>query len=184
MYYGAGACAARHGHTPPMDSAALIRAAAANHRAWFRRLARARGGGVERTGALDLIVGVREAGCWSAAPDRDLGTRLVARLRLGLAAALDGARPGSCPRARPAPAVEGEPGDAGRSHSTARWSSVPPNGSKRRGTSDGGADPNAPDRTSGGTPLQWVEHTGATATGAVLAGRSPCLSPSASCQAR
>jgi ribosomal protein S18 acetylase RimI-like enzyme len=87
-----------------MDSAALIRAAAANHRAWFRRLARARGGGVERAGALDLIVaggsatiafprsrridaavdrirelGVREAGCWSAAPDRDLGTRLVAR---------------------------------------------------------------------------------------------------------
>jgi ribosomal protein S18 acetylase RimI-like enzyme len=87
-----------------VDSAALIRAAAANHRSWFRRLARARGGGVERAGGVELIVGggsatlafprsrrvdaavarirelgVREAGCWSAAPDRDLGTRLIAR---------------------------------------------------------------------------------------------------------
>jgi GNAT superfamily N-acetyltransferase len=32
-----------------------------------------------------------------------------------------------------------------------------------------GADPGARDRTYRGTPLQWVEHTGATATGAVLA---------------
>jgi ribosomal protein S18 acetylase RimI-like enzyme len=87
-----------------VDSAALIRAAASNHRSWFRRLARARGGGVERAGGLDLIVdgreatlafprsrrveaavarirelGVRQASCWSEAPDRDLGTRLVAR---------------------------------------------------------------------------------------------------------
>jgi ribosomal protein S18 acetylase RimI-like enzyme len=95
----------RHpGHTSPMDSAALIRAAAANHRSWFRRLARARGGGVERVGALDLIVGggsatlafprshridaavtrirdlgMREASCWTATPDRDLGTRLIGR---------------------------------------------------------------------------------------------------------
>jgi GNAT superfamily N-acetyltransferase len=88
-----------------MDSAALIRAAAANHRSWFRRLARARGGGrVERFGGVDLIVdgraatiafprsrqveaavgrirelGLREASCWTMSPDRDLGTRLVAR---------------------------------------------------------------------------------------------------------
>lgn len=87
-----------------MDSAALIRAAAANHRSWFRRLARARGGGVERAGGLDLIVGagsatlafprsrrvdaavariralgVREASCWTETQDRDLGTRLIAR---------------------------------------------------------------------------------------------------------
>lgn len=32
-----------------------------------------------------------------------------------------------------------------------------------------GADPAARDRTHRGTPLQWVEHTGAAATGAVLA---------------
>jgi len=32
-----------------------------------------------------------------------------------------------------------------------------------------GADPSARDRTHRGTPLDWVEHTGATATGAVLA---------------
>ena len=87
-----------------MDSAALIRAAAANHRSWFRRLARARGGGVERVGGLDLIVGgssatlafprgrrvdaavarirelgVSEASCWSTAADHELGTRLIAR---------------------------------------------------------------------------------------------------------
>jgi GNAT superfamily N-acetyltransferase len=94
----------RHSHTARMDSAALIRAAAANHRSWFRRLARARGGGVERAGGVDLIVGgqeatiafprsrridaavarirelgSREASCWTEHPDRDLGTRLVAR---------------------------------------------------------------------------------------------------------
>lgn len=87
-----------------MDSAALIRAAAANHRSWFRRLARARGGRVEGAGGVDVIVGereatiafprsrgieaavarirelgVREASCWTERPDRDLGTRLVAR---------------------------------------------------------------------------------------------------------
>lgn len=91
-------------HTAPMDSAALIRAAAANHRAWFRLLARARGGRVERAGGIDLIVdrraatiafppqpeveaavarirelGLQDAACWSMSPDRDLGTRLVAR---------------------------------------------------------------------------------------------------------
>jgi hypothetical protein len=32
-----------------------------------------------------------------------------------------------------------------------------------------GTNPDARDRTYRGTPLQWVEHTGATATGAVLA---------------
>jgi ankyrin repeat protein len=32
-----------------------------------------------------------------------------------------------------------------------------------------GADPAARDRTYRGTPLEWVEHTGATAAGAVLA---------------
>jgi ribosomal protein S18 acetylase RimI-like enzyme len=87
-----------------MDAAALIRAAAANHRSWFRRLARARGGRVERAGGVDLIVddraatmafprtrrvevavarirelGLREASCWTTSPDPDLGTRLVAR---------------------------------------------------------------------------------------------------------
>jgi ribosomal protein S18 acetylase RimI-like enzyme len=88
-----------------MDSAVLIRAAAANHRSWFRRLARARGGGrVERAGGVDLIVdgrsatiafprsrrvgaavarirelGLHDAACWTERPDRDLGTRLVAR---------------------------------------------------------------------------------------------------------
>jgi len=55
-------------------------------------------------------LGVREARCWTQRPDRDLGTRLVAR-GFGWG-----------------------------------W-----------------------DRTCHGTPLQWVEHTGATATGAVLA---------------
>ncbi len=32
-----------------------------------------------------------------------------------------------------------------------------------------GADPGARNRTYRGTPLDWVRHTGATATGAVLA---------------
>jgi hypothetical protein len=45
-----------------MDSAALIRVAAANHRSWFRRLARARGGGrIERFGGVDLILDGRFA---------------------------------------------------------------------------------------------------------------------------
>ncbi len=82
----------------------LLRAAAANHRAWFRRCARVAGGRVERLGSLDLIVGgdavtmpfprsrtgidaalgrirelgLREAGCWSLRPDPALGTALVA----------------------------------------------------------------------------------------------------------
>ena len=100
-----------------MDTDALLRAAAANHRSWFRRNALAAGGRVERAGAVDLTVaggsatiafprtrqvqaavervrelGVREAGCWSLAPDpspRHPPRR--PRLRLGLAAALDGA---------------------------------------------------------------------------------------------
>ncbi len=87
-----------------MDSATLLRAAASNHRSWFRRLARARGGRVERAGGVDLIVGgadgtiafprssrvepavariralgLHEASCWSLRPDAVLGTRLVAR---------------------------------------------------------------------------------------------------------
>jgi len=87
-----------------MDSTALIRAAASNHRSWFRRKAAAGGGRVERAGAIDLIVGpgeatiafprsrrieaavarirelgVREASCWSLGRDDGLGTRLVAR---------------------------------------------------------------------------------------------------------
>ncbi|HEY3765009.1 MAG TPA: GNAT family N-acetyltransferase [Gaiellales bacterium] len=87
-----------------MDDDALRRAAAANHRSWFRRLAHARGGRVERAGGVDLIVGgadgtiafprssrvepavariralrLHEASCWSLRPDAVLGTRLVAR---------------------------------------------------------------------------------------------------------
>jgi ribosomal protein S18 acetylase RimI-like enzyme len=87
-----------------MDSAALLRATAANHRAWFRRNATAIGGRVERAGAVEMTVdgwgatiafprsrrveaaverirelGLPHAGCWSLAPDQALGTRLVAR---------------------------------------------------------------------------------------------------------
>jgi ribosomal protein S18 acetylase RimI-like enzyme len=87
-----------------MDSDALLRAAAANHRSWFRRNALAVGGRVERAGAVDLTIAgrgatiafprsrrveaaverirelrLREASCWSLTPDAALGTRLVAR---------------------------------------------------------------------------------------------------------
>jgi GNAT superfamily N-acetyltransferase len=87
-----------------VDTDALLRAAAANHRSWFRRSALAAGGRVERAGSIDLIVAaggatiafprsrrvqaaveriraldLREASCWSLTPDPALGTRLVAR---------------------------------------------------------------------------------------------------------
>jgi ribosomal protein S18 acetylase RimI-like enzyme len=87
-----------------VDSATLLRATAANHRAWFRRNAAAVGGRVERAGGVDLTVDgwgatiafprsrrveaaidrIRElrldnASCWSLGPDPKVGTRLVAR---------------------------------------------------------------------------------------------------------
>jgi ribosomal protein S18 acetylase RimI-like enzyme len=87
-----------------MDSAALLRAAAANHRAWFRRTAAVSGGRAEWVGGVDMTVdgwgatiafprsrrvgaavgrirelGLRNASCWSLAADPELGTRLVAR---------------------------------------------------------------------------------------------------------
>ena len=39
-----------------MDADALLAAAAANHRSWFRRLAQATGGTIERGADLDLVV--------------------------------------------------------------------------------------------------------------------------------
>lgn len=87
-----------------MDSAALLRATAANHRAWFRRNAAVMGGRVERVDGIDMTVDgwgatiafprsrrvgaavgrirelrLRNASCWSLAADPELGTRLVAR---------------------------------------------------------------------------------------------------------
>jgi GNAT superfamily N-acetyltransferase len=90
-----------------LDTQALLAAAASNHRAWFRRSARANGGRSERFGALDLLVGadrgvvafprsrapgrldevtararqlrLAEVGSWSLLEDNLLGTRLVAR---------------------------------------------------------------------------------------------------------
>jgi ribosomal protein S18 acetylase RimI-like enzyme len=87
-----------------MDAAALLRAAASNHRSWFRRHALATGGRVERAGGVDMVIdgwgatvafprsgrveaaveriralGLRNASCWSLARDDALGTRLVAR---------------------------------------------------------------------------------------------------------
>jgi GNAT superfamily N-acetyltransferase len=87
-----------------MSSAALLRATAANHRAWFRRNAVAIGGRVERAGGIDVTVDgwgatiafprsrrveaaverirelrLKNASCWSLVPDPELGTRLVAR---------------------------------------------------------------------------------------------------------
>jgi hypothetical protein len=41
------------------DRARLLRATAANHRAWFRRQAGVRGGRVERVGGLDVVVAGR-----------------------------------------------------------------------------------------------------------------------------
>src|SRR5919197_2395111 len=86
-----------------IDTAALLQATAANHRAWFRRCAKVAGGGVERVGGIDVIVadgtgtiafprrrsrealdaavrlGLRSMACWSLADDRVLRARLVAR---------------------------------------------------------------------------------------------------------
>jgi GNAT superfamily N-acetyltransferase len=92
-----------------LDRAALLRATAANHRAWFRRRAAVAGGGVERHDGLDLVVadaggtlafppprarsrerldglmrradrlGLRTMACWSLGEDRELGTLLLAR---------------------------------------------------------------------------------------------------------
>jgi hypothetical protein len=42
------------------DHDALVRAAAANHRAWFRRGAAVAGGAAERVGGLDLVVAGRD----------------------------------------------------------------------------------------------------------------------------
>jgi ribosomal protein S18 acetylase RimI-like enzyme len=86
-----------------LDRATLLRATAANHRAWFRR----RGGAVEKCGEIDLIVnedegtiafparrtrsavtaalerarelGLRTVACWSLTEDKALGTLLIAR---------------------------------------------------------------------------------------------------------
>jgi ribosomal protein S18 acetylase RimI-like enzyme len=92
-----------------LDRATLLRAAAANHRAFFRRYATLRGGGVERIAGLQLVFAGREGtlafpgsrahspsrldtlmsrarakrlnrmSCWSLEPDRVLGTLLLAR---------------------------------------------------------------------------------------------------------
>jgi GNAT superfamily N-acetyltransferase len=88
-----------------LDTASLLRATAANHRAWFRRSAVVAGGGVERLDGLEVIVaegggtiafprgrarsrealesavrlGLRSMSCWSLAEDRALGALLVAR---------------------------------------------------------------------------------------------------------
>jgi ribosomal protein S18 acetylase RimI-like enzyme len=91
------------------DRATLLRATAANHRAWFRRCAAVAGGHVERVAGLELVVtgqaatmpfpaagqglrrrldelmrdaderGVRAIGCWALDEDRRLGTVLLAR---------------------------------------------------------------------------------------------------------
>jgi ribosomal protein S18 acetylase RimI-like enzyme len=81
----------------------LLRAAAENHRVWFRRSVAAEGGDVIDVGGSDLFTGrnamifpgpeldvdalmteIRErgcgsVGCWSLSSDAELGTRLVAR---------------------------------------------------------------------------------------------------------
>ena len=88
-----------------LDRAVLLRATAANHRAWFRRHAALAGGRVERHGALEVVVTgtsgtiafprerarlrerldevirleLRSMSCWSLREDRRLGTLLVAR---------------------------------------------------------------------------------------------------------
>jgi ribosomal protein S18 acetylase RimI-like enzyme len=89
-----------------LDRARLLRATAANHRAWFRRQAGVRGGRVERVGELDVVVagrfgtiafpsgraaglrkqiddvmalGLPAMSCWGLGEDRRLGTLLVAR---------------------------------------------------------------------------------------------------------
>ena len=92
-----------------LDQGALRRAAAANHRAFFRRYAKLHGGGVERFAGLDLILAARDAtlafpsvrshlgrrldevigrarslgiqrmSCWALDEDRVLGALLLAR---------------------------------------------------------------------------------------------------------
>ena len=88
-----------------LETATLLRATAANHRAWFRRSAAVAGGGVERLDGLEVIVaegsgtiafprgrarsrealdgvvrlGLRSMSCWSLAEDHVLGALLVAR---------------------------------------------------------------------------------------------------------
>jgi ribosomal protein S18 acetylase RimI-like enzyme len=92
-----------------LDGATLLRAAAANHRAWFRRRAALAGGRVEHCEGLDLVVDsgggtiafprpgarspeaidgvmrrarklrLRAMSCWSLHEDRTLGTLLLAR---------------------------------------------------------------------------------------------------------
>jgi ribosomal protein S18 acetylase RimI-like enzyme len=87
-----------------VDTTTLLHATAANHRAWFRRQARAVHGRLERVGGVDMTVDewgatiafprsrrveatverirelrLQDASCWSLAPDAELGTRLVAR---------------------------------------------------------------------------------------------------------
>ena len=119
---------------PHMDSDALLRAAAANHRSWFRRNALAVGGRVERAGAVDLIVAGRvrrspsrgrrgsrrrssvsaSCACGRRAAGRSRPTRprhppRRPRVRLGLAAALDGARPRPPGRPDPPPRGRGPP---------------------------------------------------------------------------
>ncbi len=90
----------------PVSGAAnqvLLAAAADNHRVWFRRSTVADGGEVVRVGEAELFLGretmvfpgdeldvdalmaeirardCASVGCWSLAPDSELGTRLVAR---------------------------------------------------------------------------------------------------------
>jgi GNAT superfamily N-acetyltransferase len=88
-----------------LDRAALLRATAANHRAWFRRRAAVAGGRVERLDGLEVVVdgsdgtiafprtrarlrerldaalrlGLRAMSCWALADDPVLGTLLAAR---------------------------------------------------------------------------------------------------------
>jgi GNAT superfamily N-acetyltransferase len=88
---------------PVADRATLLRATAANHRAWFRRRALAAGGRVERVAGVDVVVagrdgaiafprsrsraaldaatglGLRAMSCWALDEDRLLGARLLAR---------------------------------------------------------------------------------------------------------
>lgn len=91
---------------PGLGDADLLEAAAANHRVWFDRIARAAGGRTEHFGDIELVIagaggatipfpssseglddamreirdrGLRDVGCWSLAPDAELGTSLVAR---------------------------------------------------------------------------------------------------------
>jgi ribosomal protein S18 acetylase RimI-like enzyme len=88
-----------------LTSQELVRAAAHNHRAWFRRGARGAGGSIEIVGGADLMIdgrhgtvpfparvtdldaimdriraaGLRQVGWWSTEADVTLGTSLVAR---------------------------------------------------------------------------------------------------------